>query len=285
MAVKSVWMAFAALFAAAWIPAAAGGEGACHLPPGTENFEKRTVTLPGGAELTLAWIEKSRMDIGEGGRDAALRESLPWLFKDSATPPEESVWMETDGFWIGVCEVTQKQWESVMGSNPSYFRGEELPVAALRGDLPVEGVSWDDCMEFCRRTGLRLPREMEWQLVRAAVWQYAVNPWSWTAENSENRTHPAGRSVAGNTGVFDLDGNVCEWCADWFGPWPETSATNYAGPATGTARVVCGGCWCGDRWFDIRIRKERLFLPPGSRYNNVGFRVCLDPAPEAGPGD
>lgn len=277
---KPVYVALVVLFSIAVFPAAGGEEAVCSLPPGTEFFEKRTVTLPGGAELTMAWIEESKMDIGEGSRDAALRKSLPWLFKDSATPTNEFVWMETDGFWIGVCEVTQEQWKSVMGSNPSYFRGEELAVASQWGELPVECVSWDDCMEFCRRTGLRLPREMEWNLVRAAVWQYAGNPWSWTARNSENHTHPVGRSGAGNTGVFDMDGNVCEWCADWSGPWPETSATNYAGPATGTERVVCGGCWCGDNWFDARTRKDRLSLPPRSRYNNVGFRVCLSPAEE-----
>jgi formylglycine-generating enzyme required for sulfatase activity len=134
-------------------------------------------------------------------------------------------------------------------------------------------------MEFCRRTGLRLPTEMEWLLARAAIWQYVGNPWSWTARNSDNRTHPVGRSHAGSPGLFDMDGNVCEWCSDWFAPWPEVSATNYAGPVTGTERVVCGGCWCGDDWFDARIQKDRLSLPPASRYNNVGFRVCLTPVP------
>lgn len=275
---KRILAAWALLSSAVFVPAAAPA-GPYALPPVEENFEKRTITLPGGAELTLAWIEDGKLGIGDGAREAALRENFPKLFKNSDAPPKEPVYMTMDGFWIGVCEVTQKQWESVMGSNPSYFRGEELSVASKRAELPVECVSWNDCMEFCRRTGLRLPTEMEWLLVRAAIWQYSINPWSWTAPNSENRTHPVGRSYAGSAELFDMDGNVCEWCSDWFGPWPETSATNYAGPASGTERVVCGGCWCGDDWFDARIRKDRLSLPPSSRYNNVGFRVCLTPVP------
>lgn len=282
MAVKRGWkqlVAALALFSAAAFSPAAPPGGPCSLPPGEENLEKRTVILPGGAELTLVWIEDGQLGIGEGSKDAALRKAMPELFGKEAGAPKEPVWMAMDGFWIGACEVTQKQWESVMGSNPSYFRGEELAVASKRGELPVECVSWDDCMEFCRRTGLRLPREMEWQMAHAMLWQYLGNPWSWTARNSGNRTHPVGRSYAGQPGLFDMDGNVSEWCADWFGAWPEASATNYAGPATGTARVVCGGCWCGDDWFDIRIRKDRLSLPPACRYNNVGFRVCLTPVP------
>lgn len=247
-----------ALFAVAFAMAASA-EGSCTLPPGKEPYEKRTVVLPGGAEMSLAWIEAGTMQIGE--QDAGDSVSL-------------------DGFWMSVCEVTQRQWESVMGSNPSYFRGEELAVASQRAELPVESVSWDDCAEFCRRTGLRLPTEMEWLYARNTPWKYPGKPWSWTAGNSRHRTHPVGRSHAGVAAIFDMDGNVCEWCADWFAPWPAASATNYAGPDIGTERVVCGGCWCGDEWFDTRLRKERLSLPPASRYNNVGFRVCLTPSAE-----
>jgi len=243
--------ALSAFCAAALVPAALA-DGPCVLPPGAENFEKRTVTLPGGAELTLAWIEAGELEIGRSVRGV----------------PKEPLRMATDGFWMGVCEVTQAQWESVMGSNPSYFRWEELPV---------ECVSWEDCQEFCRRTGLRLPTGVEWRVARGAVWEHTANPWSWTDRNSRNRTHPAGRSNAGDTGLFDLDGNVCEWCADWSGAWPEASATNYAGPPGGTERVVCGGCWCGGGLFEVFMSKDHLSLPPDSRYNNVGFRVCLSP--------
>ncbi len=268
------------LFAAVLAPASPP-DGTCllALPPGKENFEKRTVTLPGGAELTLAWIEASRFQlVGDEVQVDWWREHDSDRIRQFDPIPKEAVWMDMDGFWIGVCEVTQKQWTSVMGSNPSYFRGEELAVASQRAELPVESVSWEECMEFCRRTGLRLPTEMEWLLVQGAIWTYAGTPWSWTAKNSGNRTHPVGRSYAGVLGVFDMDGNVCEWCADWFGKWPGTSATNYAGPATGTERVICGGCWCGSDWFDGYARENRLSMAPDGRYNHVGFRVCLTPA-------
>ena len=247
---------FAASFALADPPAVP-----CTLPPGTEDGEKRTVVLPGGAELALAWIGACTLELGK---------------EDGATAPAPLA-MSMDGFWIGVCEVTQRQWESVMGNNPSYFRGEELSVASRRGELPVECVSWEDCAEFCRRTGLRLPTEMEWRKVQKSSRMPLER--SWTAENSGNRTHPVGRSNPESGGIADMNGNVCEWCADWFGPWPVDPAANYAGPAEGTERVVCGGCWCGDGWFDRLLREKRLSLPPDCRYNNVGFRVCLTPSP------
>ncbi len=247
--------AWALLFSAALV-AAAKAEGPCVLPPGKDSGEKRTVVLPGGEELTMVWIGAGKAVVGE--KKARVR-------------------MPVDGFWIGVCEVTQKQWESVMGGNPSYFR-EEMAAASRRGELPVECVSWGDCMEFCRQTGLRLPTEMEWLRVRDVSWR--LSSWSWTADNSEGRTHPVGRSSSGGGGIFDMEGNVGEWCADWFAPLPTAPTTNYVGPATGTERVVCGENWCGDKWFGIRLRKDRLSLPPDSRYNNVGFRVCLSPAPD-----
>lgn len=253
---KWLLAALAALSAALSVPAARA-EGPILLPPGKESGETRSVRLPGGAELTLAWVGAGTVKLGEG---------------------KTAVWMETDGFWIGVCEVTQKQWKSVMGGNPSYFRGEELPVASRRAELPVECVSWENCMEFCRRTGLRLPTETEW-LRADAISRFRV-PRSWTAENSGNRTHPVRRADAGERGIFDLDGNVGEWCADWFAPLPTAPAKNYAGPATGTERVVCGGSWCGDNLFYLPEQGHRLSLPPACRYNNVGFRVCLSPVPD-----
>ncbi|MBR4251550.1 MAG: formylglycine-generating enzyme family protein [Kiritimatiellae bacterium] len=258
--VKRAWrwlFAYLAAFFVAAAALAAPPEGPCTLPPGKGPFEKRTVVLPGGTELVLTWMEAGEVPTGEK--------------KSSRKVPVE-------GFWIGVCEVTQKQWTGVMETNPSHFRGEELSAASRRAELPVECVSWDDAMEFCRRTGLRLPTEMEWLLAQqAARWR---SPRTWTAENSGGHTHPAGRPDALEWGLFDMDGNVSEWCEDWFAPWPKAPAANYAGPATGTERVVCGGNWCGDEWFTRRLREDRLSLPPACRYNNVGFRVCLTPVPD-----
>ena len=265
--VRLLLAAFAALWALGMAIAASAAE-PCTLPPGKEPFEKRTVPLPGGAELALVWMPEDWVPIVDGAVAAVV---FPEDHVEARVP--------LDGFWIGVCEVTQKQWESVMDSNPSYFRGEELSVASQRGALPVESVSWEDCAEFCRRTGLRLPTEMEWWRARNATWADIGAP-SWTSPDGGGRTHPAGSAKKGTSILFDMNGNVCEWCADWFAPWPETPPANYAGPATGTERVVCGGCWCGDDWFSTRLRQDRLSLPPAARYNNLGFRVCLTPTSE-----
>ena len=292
-------VAIALLCAAALVPMALA-EGPCTLPSGKKLFEKRTITLPGGAELTLAWIGKGLLSVREeydelcfytyfGGEEEFNEaeksrhsaDEKPSAFYSPDKVPvkiisKERIRAQVEGFWIGVCEVTQKQWESVMGSNPSYFRGEELSVASLRAELPVESVSWEDCAEFCRRTGLRLPLETEWLLANGAIGRW--NTQSWRAKNSDNRTHPVGRSRSNESGIFDMGGNVSEWCADWYAPWPATPATNYVSPATGTAHVVWGGCWCTPEHFDRSLCEERLFLPPDCRYNNVGFRVCLTPS-------
>jgi len=254
---KHLLAALAAFFGAV-VLSASRAEVPCTLPPGKEDFESRTIALPGGAELTLRWIETGKLTIDQW--------EGTYLSKPLRVP--------VDGFWIGVCEVTQKQWKSVMGDNPSYFRGEELPTASRRAELPVECVSWDDCTEFCRRTGLRLPTEMEWLRANTAFWTRQ----SWTLENSEGRTHPVGRPGESGTGLPDMNGNVCEWCADRFAPWPEPLPANYAGPSEGTDRVACGESWCEERWPGSRFAKERLHLPPGCRYNNLGFRVALTPA-------
>lgn len=272
------WVAAWAALCALVLGGAASAKGPCALPPGAQPGEQRTVELPGGADMTLIWIPADELILREP--PVKVEDEFDGLEgswgDEEETEPQESLGMSMDGFWIGVCEVTQKQWVSVMGDNPSYFRGEELPTASLRANLPVECVSWNDCMEFCRRTGFRLPTEMEWNRAQN-TWVWPDGSWSWTSKNSENRTHPVGRSKAGRTMLFDMDGNVCEWCADWFGPWPETSRTNYTGALDGTERVICGGCWCGDEYFDQQRWKNRLSLPPECRYNSVGFRVCLSP--------
>ena len=256
----AVW---AAVCAAGLVVAAAADE-PIGLPPGKKAGERRTVALEGGAEMTLAWIPAGTVSIAKGGvtfeRD------------------KDAVEMPVGGFWMGFNEVTRKQWQSVMGNDPSYFRGEELPVASRRGELPVESVSWDECVEFCRRTGFRLPTEMEWWRAHS---RSILRGWKrWTSENSGGRTHPVDRGNPGQDGLADINGNVSEWCADWFAPFPSAPMADYAGPDAGTERVICGGNWCGEEWFDCSLRKDRLSLPPGCRYNNVGFRVCLDPVPD-----
>lgn len=252
----------------------------CILPPGIQDFEIRSIVLPGGAKLRMVWVEGGTLEIA-ANPDYPRSDSWDKKYRivdgNADDIPPGAVRRNVGGFWLGVYEVTQGQWESVMGDNPSYFRGEKLPV---------ECVSWEDCAEFCRRTGLRLPTETEWLFAHARLWRKGM-PWQfyldWRADKSEGRTHPAVMDNWVKSWICDMDGNVSEWCADWLGEWPAMETTDYAGPSVGEERVVCGAYWCSDEQYSVYgLPFERQSLPPASRYNAVGFRVCLTPvrAPE-----
>jgi len=180
------------------------------------------------------------------------------------------------GFYIGKYEVTQAQWKAVMGSgnNPSSFKGD---------DLPVENVSWNDAKDFCQKltamTGktYRLPSEAEWEYACRAktTGAYAGNldAIAWYSNNSGNRAHPVGQKQANAFGLFDMHGNVREWCEDhWH--------NNYNGaPTDGSAwvdisrsasdRVLRGGGW---DYSDCRSALRNSFSP-GNRDYNLGFRL------------
>ena len=152
-------------------------------------------------------------------------------------------------YYIGRYEVTQEEWQTVMGYNPSYFRYPHHPV---------ETVSWDDCMRFVKRlrtlTGrnFRLPTEAEWEYAarggnRSRGWRYAgadsLNLVGWYARNSDVTSHPVGQKQPNELGLYDMTGNVYEWCLDRYGPYTITPQTNPAGALKGVTRVVRGGSW------------------------------------------
>ncbi len=176
-------------------------------------------------------------------------------------------------------EVTQALWTAVMGSNPSYFKGE---------NRPVECVSWNDCQEFLQKlnglTGkrFRLPTEAEWEYAarggnKSKGYKYSgsndVDEVAWYDGNSESQTHPVGTKKPNELGVHDMSGNVLEWCDDWYGDYTSTSVNNPTGPSSGSDRVVCGGSW------DYVVRdcrvSDRYGGYPGGRFNDVGFRLVL----------
>ena len=183
------------------------------------------------------------------------------------------------GFYIGKYEVTQAEWKAVMGTNPSHFKGD---------NLPVENVSRFDCQEFIRKlnelTGknFRLLTEAEWEYAarggkRSNGAKYAgdnnIDNVAWYGKNSSNTTHPVGQKRANELGLYDMSGNVIEWCQDWFDYYSSSAQTNPTGPGSGEARVLRGGSWRRDDR-DCRL-SCRFGDYPVSRDSNVGLRLAL----------
>lgn len=193
----------------------------------------------------------------------------------------------TRGFAIQATPVTQGQWKSVMGNNPSRF---------LQGgqDCPVEGVSWNDCQEFIKKvnkTGkysYRLPTEAEWEYACRAGASAAffngeiakkllsrrdpcLDAIGWYSGNSGKKTHPVAEKKPNAWGLFDMHGNVFEWCQDWYGKLSATPRTDPRGASLGPGCVVRGGSWSSNPQ-DCRSA-SRAYRAPNSRSDNVGFRL------------
>jgi formylglycine-generating enzyme required for sulfatase activity len=185
-------------------------------------------------------------------------------------------------FYIGKFELTQNLWEEIMGSNPASFKGLSRPV---------EQVSWNDVQQFISklnlRTGLtfRLPTEAEWEFAarggtKSNKYIYSggniLNNVGWYTDNSNNSTHPVREKSANELGLYDMAGNVWEWCSDLYGSYSSSPQTNPQGPSSGsTSRVVRGGSWYNNSQ-NCRI-SNRESLSQGSRGSTFGFRLVLVP--------
>jgi len=184
-------------------------------------------------------------------------------------------------FKIAKYEVTQKQWKAVMGnsSNPSKFKGD---------DLPVENVTWDDVQNFITRLNeasgkkYRLPTEAEWEYAARGGNEskgYAfsgsdimkIGDVAWYKNTSGNKTHAVGTKAPNELGIYDMSGNVAEWCSDWYAVYTADSQTNPAGPATGAFRVFRGGSWGDTRECRVASREGDK---PSYRSNTCGFRLA-----------
>ncbi len=176
-------------------------------------------------------------------------------------------------------EVTQALWMAVMGNNPSYFKGD---------NRPVERVSWNDCQEFIKKlnglTGksFRLPTEAEWEYAarggnKSKGYKYSgsndIDEVAWYDGNSGSQPHPVGTKKPNELGIYDMSGNVLEWCNDWYGDYTLTPANNPTGPSSGSLRVIRGGCWVNDAW-DCRVSFRYRFYPDDRDYF-MGFRLVL----------
>ena len=185
----------------------------------------------------------------------------------------------TNDYYIGKYEVTQALWQTVMGNNPSMFKGD---------NLPVEQVSWDDCQEFIsklnRITGkmFRLPTEAEWEYAarggnKSRGYQYSgsnnLSDVAWYGNNSGDETHAVGTKQPNELGIYDMSGNVWEWCQDWYETYSSSSQVNPTGANSGSCRVVRGVSWYNN------ARDCRLSLrgsnTPDFRSSNLGLRLVL----------
>lgn len=269
-----------------------------------------TEPCPAGKDLQIFWEP-----IMEGF------ESEGWQFRITAKAlPKNMAWIEggtfqmgsNDGksyekpvhpvilssYWIGKYEVSQKEWTEVMGSNPSYFKGD---------DLPVEKVSWYDAVDYCNKrsqreglspcysgkgdnivcdwnaNGYRLPTEAEWEYAprggkESKAYKYSgsndIKIVAWYDKNSGSKTHEVGTKAANELGLYDKSGNVWEWCWDWYdrGYYAKSPGSDPKGAGSGSSRVLRGGSWL-DRGNDCRVAC-RFSINPGNRLYSIGFRVA-----------
>lgn len=181
-------------------------------------------------------------------------------------------------FYICKYEVTQALWKAVMGSNPSYFKGN---------NLPVENVSWYDCQQFISKlnslTGrnYRLPTEAEWEFAArggnsSRGYKYSGSNYignvAWHTDNSGDKTHPVGTKSPNKLGLYDMMGNVWEWCSDWYGSYDSSSQSNPAGSSSGSYHVNRGGSWLNDAR-DCRASYRGHFTPDFCGFH-LGLRLA-----------
>ena len=218
-------------------------------------------------------IEMVRVEAGTFTMGATPEMEYPW----NDEKPTHQVILTND-YYIGKYEVTQALWQAVMGKNPSKFKGD---------NLPVENVSWDDCQEFISKlnsvTGkaFRLPTEAEWEYAarggkKSRGYQYSgsnnISDVAWYTDNSGSKTHAVGSKQENELGIYDMSGNVWEWCQDWYGTYSSSSQVNPTGAASGSRRVFRGGSWRITAWYCRSSCRD--ILTPDYRYA-LGLRLVL----------
>lgn len=233
-------------------------------PPMTETFTVNGVTF------AMVEVEGGIFTMGataEQGSDVNNNEN-----------PTHQVTLSS--YYIGETEVTQALWQAVMGSNPSYFTGILL--------CPVEKVSWNDCQTFITKlnelTGktFRLPTEAEWEYAarggnRSQGYKYSgcndIKEVAWYMDNSSLVTRPVATKAPNELGLYDMSGNVHEWCQDWYGNYSNFAQTNPTGPSTGDNRVIRGGGCNNNAWY-CRVSCRSNYYPTNS-FNYLGLRLAL----------
>lgn len=200
--------------------------------------------------------------------------------KDCEKEEKPSHSVTLDDFYISRSEVTQAQWQAIMGDNPSKFKA--CPAC------PVEQVSWEDVQEFLKKLNAlssgakyRLPTEAEWEYAarggaKSRGYLYAgsndLKEVAWYNGNSDSKTHPVGQKTKNELGLYDMSGNIWEWCSDWYGNYSSAAQNNPTGPKSGSYRVIRGGSWYYNPQF-CRVAYRHYDAPDG-RSSYVGFRLA-----------
>ncbi|MDE5610280.1 MAG: formylglycine-generating enzyme family protein [Bacteroidales bacterium] len=238
-----------------------------------------------GMNLEMMYVKGGTFEMGatsEQGSDAYSDEK-----------PVHSVTL--NDFYIGATEVTQAQWKAVMGTtleeqrDKAYLEGAVGNLWGVGGIYPMYYVNWEEAQEFCQKlsetTGKRyiLPTEAQWEYAarggqHADGTKYAgsntIGDVAWYDANSGEQTHPVGQKKPNGLGLYDMSGNVEEWCSDWYGDYSSSAEVNPQGPSNGSRRVIRDGSWYLDA-VDCRV-SLRGGGNPGVRDQGLGFRVaCL----------
>jgi formylglycine-generating enzyme required for sulfatase activity len=246
------------------------GDGGIQSAPNAPSSD----TLVNSIGVKLKLIPAGTFTMGEAG---SSNESNEKPHRVTLTRP----------FYMGIHEVTNAQWKQVMGSVPSNWKEDAHPAV---------GVSWKDAVEFCQKLSAlpeerkagrvyRLPTEAEWEYACRAgtTTQYSfgddeklVGDYGWFAGNSVKQTHPVGQKKPNAWGVYDMHGNVWEWCSDWYGDYSDGEVTNPQGPSSGSNRVIRGGSWINSAGHCRSAIRGGLI--PSIRGYILGFRLALSPS-------
>ena len=239
------------------------------VQPTVANSDNISIPVKDGISIDMVRVEAGTFTMG-----ATAEMEGPF---DDAKPPHRVTL--TNDYYIGKYEVTQALWQAVMGKNPSSIKGDNFPVGK---------VSWDDCQDFLsklnRITGktFRLPTEAEWEYAarggnKSRGYQYSgsniLSDVAWYEDNSGYKTHAVGTKQSNELGIYDMSGNVFEWCQDWYDKYSRSSQVNPTGANSGSTRVFRGGGF-GDFAF-FCCSWCRTSGSPNLRFNGLGFRLVL----------
>lgn len=229
--------------------------------------------IVGNVSFTMKPVEGGTFQMGGNDSEAEADEK-----------PVHDVTLSS--FYMGETEVTQALWQAVMGNNPCYFKGD---------NLPVEQVSWNDCQDFIQKlnelVSEQLPAGWHFALPTEAQWEYAarggnrkegckysgsntIGNVAWCWDNSNGRTHPVKGKNANGLGLYDMSGNVWEWCADWYGDYSSLAQAGPQGPSEGSIRVLRGGSWDGNAG-GCRVSNRYIIYYPDNCRDDYGFRLAL----------